>query len=288
MAVAISRTVAEGNGTQYGGLALDLAPNYAGPDGQDRWKPDSQSPIYEVIRHIYGQKAYRCEEPWDVCPSAHFNMGGVAIDEWGRSSVPGLFAAGEAAGGVHGGNRLGSAALAEIFIFGRRAGLTAATWAKQQAKPAEDDAWYVEEAGQLGRQWESRTGPQPVQLVRRLQQTMWRRVGLVRSEADCEEGLREIERIGHDAHQIAIGEGARYNLERLDALELKAMLLTAESILRSAQSRRESRGAHFRLDYPDRNAEAGKSNVFCTLRNGRVKTYLRPVGSWTAGGWSDK
>ena len=172
----------KGHGTAFGGMVLDVSPNLATADGKAAWQKMKDAGNLDNARRAYGAKAYAWEEPWDVAPTAHFHMGGVRIDEHGASSVSGLYAAGEVAGGLHGANRLGSVALAELFIFGRRAGAAAAAFARGADRPAlprsAAGAAVADIEGLIGAQGETR----PVVLARSLQRLMWSNVGVVRSE----------------------------------------------------------------------------------------------------------
>ena len=129
---AMAEPIRAGQTTEHGGLLLDLSSNLKTPNGSVLRGRIRATGITDTVLPAYGKKAYDWEEPWDVLPTAHFMMGGIAADKDGATSVPGLFAAGEAMGGVHGGNRLGSIALTEIFVFGLRAGSAAATAAKNK------------------------------------------------------------------------------------------------------------------------------------------------------------
>ena len=133
VARSIVEEIGRGGATEHGGLLLDLRPNLASPQGEFFVKTlkKAGAPILSVVRRAYGRKAADLEEPWDVLPSAHYNMGGIKTDEWCRSSIPTLYACGQAQGGVMGGNRLGSTSLTEIFVFGKRAGRTAAREASE-------------------------------------------------------------------------------------------------------------------------------------------------------------
>ncbi|MBC7104690.1 MAG: FAD-binding protein, partial [Firmicutes bacterium] len=130
---AVTRVMAEalaaGRGTERGALLLDMSGNLKSREGREHLAYLKRRGRLEAVRRAYGDKAYKGEEPWEVLPSAHYFIGGLRVDPWGATNLPGLYAAGQAAGGVHGANRLGSVSLAELFVFGRRAGLAAARFA---------------------------------------------------------------------------------------------------------------------------------------------------------------
>ena len=122
VARVVALEIAAGNATDYGGLSLDLSPNLETPQGRDAWRKLTGIGVLDQAQAIYGQGAFRWEEPWDVAPTAHFSAGGVRIDAGCRASLEGLYAAGEVAGGVHGADRLGGTSLTEVFLFGWKAG----------------------------------------------------------------------------------------------------------------------------------------------------------------------
>ena len=245
----MAQALKEGRGGPHGGLFLDMAPNLEAPGGMAMWQAYSKAaPMMKTVRAAYGEDAYHWKTPWEVLPTAHYHMGGVRADANGNTGIPGLYAAGGVQGGVHGGNRLGSVALTEIFVFGRRAGEAAAQEALAAAGNGANGAPEpVGPAVMPGRKGRHR----PIQLVRRLQKTMWECVGPVRDEQGIRAGLGELDRLEEESADLAIGSGKRCNQEMRDALELPLMLLTARAIMASALERRESRGAHLRSDFPE-------------------------------------
>lgn len=267
----------KGNGTAYGGLLLDLRPNLETPQGRAAWQTMKDAGLVDIAKRAYGQKAYAWEEPWDVAPTVHFQIGGVRIDEHGATNVPGLYAAGEAAGGVHGACRLGSVALAELFVFGRRAGIAAAEFARGADGPAlpqeEAAATVAQVAGLLGAGGEHR----PVALVRRLQGVMWDKIGVVRDEEQMSAAVAELGQLADQARSLRIGKERQQNLELLDALELRLMLLTAEMVARSALCRRETRGAHVRADYPDHDDAQWLANVVVRRQDSSLSLAVEPL-----------
>jgi len=281
VANVIGLEVKKGNGTKYGGLLLDLAPNIA-KSGQSAWDTVYSGLPFGAIRVAYGEKAFRWEEPWDVTPSAHFTMGGVRIDEYGRTSLEGLYAAGEVAGGLHGGNRLGSVALTEIFIFGERAGEQAAKDATKRKQPAFDGS-HLDEEKRLTALFGATGRHHPTRLMRRLQRAMWDKVGVVRDKQGLLEGLEEIETIARLSEDLATPENRQYNLAVADAVELQLMLDVARATTLAAQERRESRGAHVRSDFPDRNDEAWRQNIVTVYREGRIESRVVPIGRDVSG-----
>jgi len=269
--------IRRGGATAHGGLLLDLRPNLASPQGEFfvRTLKQAGAPILSVVRRAYGRKAADLEEPWDVLPSAHYHMGGIRTDEWCRSSVPTLYACGQAQGGVMGGNRLGSTSLTEIFVFGKRAGRTAAREAR--GRDYADEKLAHEPLERLRALRGSRGTHRPIHLKRALQRLMWKQVGPLRSREGLEAALEEIEAIGQQARDLSISEIRRCNAEVADALELPHMLATARAIAISALGRTESRGAHVRSDFPDRDDAGPVRNMVVSMRDGEC--ILRPAVS---------
>ncbi|MBS7637632.1 FAD-binding protein, partial [Candidatus Bathyarchaeota archaeon] len=185
------------------------------------------------------------ERPLKVAPVSHFCMGGVVIDEYGSTGIPGLYAAGEVVGGVHGANRHGGNALTEAIVFGARAGAAAAshgrTAARIDVKPLASSEIERYEGIRKG------GGVDPEDVMRRLREVMWEKAGIVRGEEGLREALAEVERMMGEQHRPKALSGRRM----LEALEAPMALKAAEMIIRSALERRESRGAHYRVDYPD-------------------------------------
>lgn len=247
--------IAAGRVGPNGGLTLDLRPNLKREEGLKARDRLREIGMFDVVLPAYGRKAYDWEEPWEVLPTVHFFMGGVRADKDGRTDISGLFVAGEVMGGVHGGNRLGSVALTEIFVFGLRAGLAAAEYAKNRS--AEELSGYTSDGALYGRQGTLR----PVTLVRRLQALLWEKAGLVRNREGLLDGLREIDVIEALAGDVGISGQRVYNTEAADFLELGFMLTVARLILTSALHREESRGAHLRADFPEKGGQDWPKNI---------------------------
>jgi succinate dehydrogenase/fumarate reductase flavoprotein subunit len=273
----IALELRKGNGTKDGGMLLDLRPNLATPGGRAAWQYLKDIGLLDIAKRAYGPKAYSWEEPWEVAPTVHFHMGGLRIDEHGATNVAGLYAAGEAAGGVHGACRLGSVALAELFVFGRRAGLAAADFARGADRAtfprdrAGDTAARV--AGLPGARGEHR----PITLVRQIQRLMWDKVGAVRDGTNLLAAIAELRDVADHADDLRTSGERRHNLEMQDALELGLMLRTADVVVRSALARQETRGAHIRADYPDRDDARWQANLVARRDNGRVSLAVEPL-----------
>jgi succinate dehydrogenase / fumarate reductase flavoprotein subunit len=188
-------------------------------------------------------------------------MGGIRVDaETAQTNVPGLFAAGEAAAGLHGANRLGGNSLSDLLVFGRRAGLAAAEHAKVVKSAQVDDVEVDEAARELLAPFERTGGDGPYQVHRELQETMQNLVGIFRSEGDLERGLAEVRALKERAAAVRV-EGSRlFNPGWHLARDLKSMLTVSEAVTLSALARKESRGAHSRIDYPKYDEEWSKQN----------------------------
>jgi succinate dehydrogenase/fumarate reductase flavoprotein subunit len=279
VARVIAEEIQRGGATEHGGLLLDLHPNVEGPQGERyaRMMKKLGSGFLAPVRRAYGRKAAELEEPWDVLPTTHYNMGGVKTDEWCRSRVGALYACGQAQGGVMGGNRLGSTSLTEIFVFGRRAGRTAAREAA--GRDFADERTTREPLERLRSLPGSRGSRRPIQLKRALQSMMWERVGPLRDAAGLDHALEEIQALRQQAGSLQISELRRCNSELLEAVELPHMLAAAQAIVVSALGRNESRGAHVRSDFPQYDDAEPLNNMVVQLRDGDYELRRVAVAS---------
>ncbi|MDR1245577.1 MAG: FAD-binding protein [Clostridiales Family XIII bacterium] len=272
----MSELLSRGEGTEHGGLLLDLSANLLTEDGRRMWETRNRLGQFDAVRAAYGEKAYRWEESLDVAPTAHYNMGGVKVDTETQSSVKGLFAAGQVMGGVFGGDRLGSASLTEVFVFGEIAGQEAARAAKgaRPARPADAKRAAGELTGLIGRCGKYT----PIQLKRRLQDVMWNKVGILRYETGMKEALAEFALIEAQARDIRTCASRTFNRDALDVIELRHMLRCALMITRSALTRRETRGAHLRPDCPNRDDENFARNITVRESDGEMKISKPETG----------
>jgi succinate dehydrogenase/fumarate reductase flavoprotein subunit len=216
-----------------------------------QWQKD---PFSGSTRKILGDRYGAAAKPLRIAPMAHHVMGGIQIDTSGATCVSGLFAAGEVTGGLHGANRMGGNALSETLVFGKRAGDSAAQWiadSSQSAKQIGPDPInrFLEESSKTGR------GPDSRSLTEHLQETMWAHGGILRYQNGLAQTLDTVRGIQHQAAESSL-EGPPDEIQRV--LELRFAAATAELILVAAQKREESRGAHFREDFPDRDDENWK------------------------------
>jgi succinate dehydrogenase / fumarate reductase flavoprotein subunit len=202
-------------------------------------------------------------EPMEVGPTCHYIMGGVRVDaDTTAATVPGLFAAGECAGGMHGANRLGGNSLSDLIVFGRRAGLHAALYAKNlggrlSVDAGEIDAIARETLGPFSRT----TGENPYAIQADLQETMQSLVGIIRKEAELQEAIKKIEVLKARAKKAGAGGGRTYNPGWHTALDLSSLLTVAECCAKAALERKESRGGHTRDDHPYADDTWGAVNV---------------------------
>ncbi len=246
---AIVTEVQEGRGFSgpYGGYVhLELMHL-----GQEKVESRLQE-ICDYCRHFAGIDPVT--QPIPVYPAQHYMMGGVGTNSRGETNLPGLYSAGEAACvSIHGANRLGGNSLLETLVFGKQAGVAAAEYAATAPAPAMH-ATDLEEGTAAFRAWSSRTdGEDPSAIRNEMQQTMDRYVGIYRNEADLLEGLKRIRVLKQRYAKVRVVDQSRvFNLNLIDAIETGHMLDLAEVIVVGAYARTESRGAHYRTDYPKR------------------------------------
>jgi len=202
-------------------------------------------------------------DPMEVGPTTHYMMGGVRVDaESQAATVPGLFAAGEVAGGLHGSNRLGGNSLSDLLVFGRRAGAGAAAYARGvRAEPRVETADVEAAAAELLAPFERSGGENPFAVQEALQDMMGTYVGIARSEGDLRTALAELEKLRARAAKVGVEGHRQYNPGWSTALDLRNLLTVSEAVTRAALERRESRGAHTRVEHPDSDPGFGRVNV---------------------------
>jgi succinate dehydrogenase / fumarate reductase flavoprotein subunit len=270
VARSIYTEVREGRGTEHGGAFLDISHKPA--DYVKRKLPSMYHQFLELA------DVDITKGPMEVGPTCHYTMGGIRVEaETAQSSIPGLFAAGEAAAGLHGANRLGGNSLSDLLVFGRRAGLAAAKHAKGTETPTVDSS-QIEEAGQeMLAPFERLEGDSPYTIHDNLQGVMQTLVGIFRNEEDLRRALLEIEKLKERAAHVRV-EGSRlFNPGWHLARDLHSMLTVAEAVTRSALSRRESRGAHSRIDHPGLDDAWGKKHNVVVKTAGTMALTEVPV-----------
>jgi succinate dehydrogenase / fumarate reductase flavoprotein subunit len=207
-------------------------------------------------------------------------MGGVEVDpDTAASSVPGLFAAGEVSGGMHGSNRLGGNSLSDLLVFGRRAGMGAAAYLDSLggARPAASDAELEAARAEALAPLERAGGENPYSVHAEVQQTMSDLVGIIRREEEIKTALAELEKLRERAAQVSAEGGAAYNPGWHLALDLRNIMLIADCVAQAALERQESRGGHTRDDFPGMSPEWRKVNLICSLDGDRVALRRQPM-----------
>jgi succinate dehydrogenase / fumarate reductase flavoprotein subunit len=204
--------------------------------------------------------------PMEVGPTTHYIMGGVRVDGTTQmSTVPGLFACGEVAAGLHGANRLGGNSLSDLLVFGRRAGMHAAEFARQNRAGAVRESEVNDAIRDALAPFErGPTAEGPYQVQHELQETMQDLVGIVRREDEMRRALKAVTDLRSRAQRIGVAGNREYNPGWHTALDLRHLLTVSEAITRCAIERKESRGGHFRDDYPDKSTEFGAFNLVVT------------------------
>jgi succinate dehydrogenase / fumarate reductase, flavoprotein subunit len=273
VARAINAEVKAGRGSPHGGVFLDIA---------------SRRPAEEILRRLpsmYHQFKELADvditkEPMEVGPAQHYVMGGVEVDpDTGASTVPGLFAAGEVSGGMHGSNRLGGNSLSDLLVFGRRAGAGAAEYLDSLAvtRPAASEAQLAAAQAEVLAPLERDSGENPYAVHGEVQQTMHELVGIIRTEDEIKSALAELEKLRERAAQVSVQGGRAYNPGWHLALDLRNIMLIAECVAQAALERQESRGGHTRNDFPQMSPEWRKVNLICSLDGDRVALKRQPM-----------
>jgi len=267
---SIYTEVKEGRGTEHGGAYLDISHK---PAEYVKKKLPSMYHQFKELADVDITKG-----PMEVGPTCHYMMGGIRVEaETAQSTVPGLFAAGEAAAGLHGANRLGGNSLSDLLVFGRRAGLAAAEHAKRIPAPSIDNAQIEQAEKELLAPFANTGGESPYAIHRDLQEVMQNLVGIFRTEEDMEKALVELERLKARA-SVAGVEGSRlFNPGWHLSYDLKSMLTVSEAVAHSALARTESRGAHSRIDYPKYDSAWEKKHNVIVCDHAEMKLRETPV-----------
>jgi succinate dehydrogenase / fumarate reductase, flavoprotein subunit len=270
VARSIYTEVREGRGTPHGGAFLDISQK---PAEYVKRKLPSMYHQFKELADVDITKG-----PMEVGPTCHYVMGGIRVDaETGQSSVTGLFAAGEAAGGLHGANRLGGNSLSDLLVFGRRAGLAAAQHAKTVSAPTLDAAQIDQAEREVLAPFDRPAGESPYQIHHDLQEVMQTLVGIFRTDEDLRKALVELEKLKERAKNVRV-EGSRvfnpgWHLSR----DLQCMLTVSEAATHAALARTESRGAHSRLDFPKTEDAWGKKNLAIVKKAAAMTLFEVPT-----------
>jgi len=270
VARSIYTEVKEGRGTEHGGAYLDISQK---PAEYVKKKLPSMYHQFKELADVDITKG-----PMEVGPTCHYVMGGIRVDaETAESTVPGLFAAGEAAAGLHGANRLGGNSLSDLLVFGRRAGLAAAQHAKQVSAPSIDTAQSEQSERELLAPFSNTGAESPYAVHRDLQEVMQNLVGIFRTEEDLKKALVELEKLKARAAKAGV-EGSRlFNPGWHLSYDLKSMLTISEAVTHSALARKESRGAHSRIDFPNLDSVWEKKRNVIVRENGAMQRRENPV-----------
>ncbi|HEU0077196.1 MAG TPA: fumarate reductase/succinate dehydrogenase flavoprotein subunit [Longimicrobiaceae bacterium] len=283
VARCIVREVREGRGSPHGGVYLDIAwikERLPGAEEHIRRKLPS---MYHQFKQLADIDITR--EAMEVGPTTHYMMGGIRVDgDTQMSTVPGLFAAGECAAGLHGANRLGGNSLSDLLVFGKRAGEHAARFARGNGEAGFDPATVEEATRRALEPFERGAGVEgPYQVQHDLQEMMQELVGIVRRGEEMERALEGIAALWERAARVGVGGNREYNPGWHTALDLPSLLVVSEAIARAALERRESRGGHFRDDYPDKDPAFGTFNVLVHRGpDGEMQITREPIAAMPA------
>lgn len=273
VARAINNEVKQGRGSPHGGVFLDVS---------------TRLPAEEIMRRLPSMH-HQFKEladvditagPMEVGPTCHYVMGGVEVDpDTGASTVPGLFASGEVAGGMHGSNRLGGNSLSDLLVFGRRCGLGAASYLDGlgDERPATDAEVIDRLSREAAAPFERESGENPYQLQQEIQQTMNDLVGIIRRANEIEQALESLEKLRERIAGVRAEGDTIYNPGWHLSLDLRNMLLVSEAVAKAALEREESRGGHTRDDFPQMSAEWRRVNLVVSLREGGIHLSRRPL-----------
>ncbi|HET6187672.1 MAG TPA: fumarate reductase/succinate dehydrogenase flavoprotein subunit [Trebonia sp.] len=273
VARSINSEIKAGRGTEHGGVFLDVS---------SRLPADVILKKLPSMHHQFLELAGVdiTKEPMEIGPTCHYVMGGVEVDpDTAASSVPGLFAAGEVSGGMHGSNRLGGNSLSDLLVFGKRAGDGAADYLESlgSTKPAVAQADLDAAVAEALAPFERAEGENPYTVHHELQQTMQDLVGLIRREAEVKDALAALEKFKERAATVAVPGKRAYNPGWHYAQDLRNMLLVAECVATAALERQESRGGHTREDYPVMSPEWRKVNLILSLNGDKVEMVHQPI-----------
>ena len=265
VARAINTEVKAGRGTEHGGVFLDVSKRIPA-DVIKKRLPSMWHQFYELAGVDITKEAM------EVGPTCHYVMGGVEVepDTAAAVGVPGLFAAGEVAGGMHGSNRLGGNSLSDLLVFGRRAGMGAAAYVKQNSTASVSDATVAAAAARIEAPFARTGGENSYSLHAELQEVTHNLVGIIRTGSELKEAIEKIAEIRKRSANVAVSGGRKFNPGFHLAFDLDNMLLVAESTAKSAISREESRGGHTRDDFPGMDSGWRQSNHIASFDGNQV------------------
>jgi succinate dehydrogenase flavoprotein subunit len=277
IARCIVREIKEGRGSPHGGVYLDIAwIKQKLPNAADYIKRKLPS-MYHQFKQLADLDI--TEQPMEVGPTTHYVMGGIHVDpDTQMSRVPGLFAAGECAAGINGANRLGGNSLSDLLVFGKRAGEFAAKFAKENTQGKIDNDTIDIVAREALQPFERGSGENPYEVQKDLQEVMQDNVGIVRTESEMKSTLEQLKIFWERANRAGVTGHREFNPGWHTALDLKNLLTVSEAVTRAALERRESRGAQFREDYPDKEERFSKVNTMVSKApDGSMQIRLEPL-----------
>jgi succinate dehydrogenase / fumarate reductase flavoprotein subunit len=277
IARCIVREIKEGRGSPHGGVFLDIA-------WIEKKLPNAAEHIKKKLPSMYHQFKQLADiditkQPMEVGPTTHYVMGGIRVDsDTQMSRLPGLFAAGECAAGINGANRLGGNSLSDLLVFGKRAGEFAARFARENQLGAINTSEIENVVRETLRPFEQREGENPYTLQRDLQETMQDNVGIVRTEAEMTSQLEHLRKLWERASRVGVSGNREFNPGWHTALDLKNLLTVSEAVTRAALERKESRGAQFREDYPEKDAKfANVNTIISQAADGSMQVRLEAL-----------
>ena len=274
VARCIVREIKEGRGSPHGGVFLDIS-------WIKKKIPKSEEHIRKKLPGMYNQFKKLADiditkEPMEIGPTTHYSMGGIRVDaDTQMSNVPGLFAAGECAAGLHGANRLGGNSLSDLLVFGKRAGEFAAKFAKDHGDGKIDDRQIDTAAKKALHPFEKTEGESPFHIQADLQEMMQELVGIVRHEDELIRAKDHLAMMTKRLDNAHVTGNREFNPGWHTALDLENLLTVSQAVTIAAIERKESRGAHFREDYPNKDAESGKFNLVITQNAGSEMTIRK-------------
>ena len=271
VARAINSEVKAGRGTEHGGVFLDIATRRSA-DYIKRRLPS----MYHQFKELADVDITK--QQMEIGPTLHYIMGGIRVDpDTQAATIPGLYAAGEVAAGMHGANRLGGNSLSDLLVFGRRAGESAAEYTKSARAAKVDDAQMSAFAQRMEAPFEKPGDENPYAIHSELQDAMQELVGIIRRRDELEEALARLERLRARAARASVTGSRIYNPGWHLALDLENLIGVSEAVTRSALVREESRGGHTREDFPKTDAKWGTKNVVTRKRDGRLAITTEPI-----------
>src|SRR5687768_5848638 len=277
VARCIVREIKEGRGSPHNGVFLDIS-------WIKKRMSNAEEHIKKKLPSMYHQFKKLADiditkEPMEVGPTTHYMMGGIRVNADSQmSTVPGLFAAGECGAGLHGANRLGGNSLSDLLVFGKRAGEYAAAFAKENNSAAIDEKQIADSAAGALQLFEREKGDNPFDVQFSLQEMMQQLVGIVRTESEMKRAAEHLKLMRKRADNVRVTGNREYNAGWHTAMDLNNLLTISEAITASAIERKESRGAHFREDYPAKDEKNGKFNlVIFKDRDGNMQIRKEPL-----------